>query len=91
MTRKDLFRLVVGRMFLICVAQLICAATANSVAQADPPEKLDPNLEILQNGVRLTIVAEHPDVVTPLTPEVSIRPCTGSNLGATLCPTFHRC
>ena len=32
---------------------------------ADPPENLDPQLTLSQEGVKLTLVAEHPDVITP--------------------------
>ncbi len=39
-----------------------CFALAGS---AQPPEDLDPRIELAQSGVRLTLVAEHPSIVTP--------------------------
>ncbi len=32
---------------------------------ADPPSDLNPEITIANNGVKLTLIAEHPDVVTP--------------------------
>jgi hypothetical protein len=44
---------------------MIVLPLATCTWAADPPNELDPKLEILKKGVKLTLVAEHPDVVTP--------------------------
>ena len=51
-------RLVIALlMFMLPLASYTCAA--------DPPNELNPELTFIEKGVTLTLVAEHPDVVTP--------------------------
>ena len=51
---------------LLRTALLLIAALGNlSLCCGEPPSDLDPRLEISQSGVRLSLVAEHPAIVTP--------------------------
>ncbi len=52
---------MIMRFATLVVASLAC----HPCALAEPPADLDPRLQLKQPGVRLTLMAEHPDVVTP--------------------------
>lgn len=52
---------MIMRCLILAIASLVCHAAY----PAEPPRDLDPRLRFERPGVRLTLVAEHPDVVTP--------------------------
>ena len=52
------------RMYFLAL-QFVLLPWAASICYAEPPSDLDPQLSVSQKGVKLTLVAEHPDVVTP--------------------------
>ena len=49
------------RFVILAIAPMVCLACC--VAEA--PVDLDPHLQLPQTGIRLTLVAENPDIVTP--------------------------
>ena len=49
------------RLFQSLVASLLLV----SPALAEPPADLDPQIELTQPGVQLSLVAEHPAIMTP--------------------------
>ena len=52
------------RMYFLAL-QFVLLPWSASICYAEPPSDLDPQLSVSQKGVKLTLVAEHPDVVTP--------------------------
>ncbi|MGI9467249.1 MAG: PVC-type heme-binding CxxCH protein [Rubripirellula sp.] len=53
-------------MKLLAIALLISMLPLVTCAQAaGPPNELNPELSLTEKGVKLTLIAEHPDVVTP--------------------------
>lgn len=72
MTGKCFTSLFTSRVALLLVAMCSAGldhAAAQNVRQVGPapsvPAELPTSIEYLQNGVRLTLVAEHPQIVTP--------------------------
>lgn len=58
---------------LVIALQMIVLPLATCTCSADPPSDLNPELVITKKGVKLTLVAEHPDVVTPTGLDVDSR------------------
>ena len=52
-------------MITTFAAASLISAYSETPLSAEPPKDLDPRIEVRQSGVSLTLVAEHPDVVTP--------------------------
>jgi len=53
----------IRRLVIALLIPLLPVATYTSAA--DPSNELNPELTFAEKGVELTLVAEHPDVVTP--------------------------
>ncbi len=50
---------------LVTALLMLMLPLASYTRAADPPNELNPELTFVEQGVTLTLVAEHPDVVTP--------------------------
>ena len=60
---RMLFRSSTKRLVIALLISLLPLATY--ARATEPPNELKPELTFVENGVELTLVAEHPDVVTP--------------------------
>jgi len=49
---------------------------AEPLKAPDVPSELPPQIEVLQPGVKLTLLAEHPDLVTPIGIDVDAKGST---------------
>jgi hypothetical protein len=63
-----------------------CAVAAPAAPPPDVPAEVPPKIQVLQPGVKLTFLAEHPDLVTPTGIDVDAK----GNIWLIACHTHFR-